>query len=82
MKHATSPLSKSVPLSKPVAARQRPGSIFPIFLISLLLVSATAAVLVRTTRNNAQSTDGLRRAATSLGALSERPLAVELALRR
>lgn len=29
--------------------RRRTGSVFPIFLISLVLVSATAAVLVRTT---------------------------------
>lgn len=29
--------------------RRRAGSVFPIFLISLVLVSATAAVLVRTT---------------------------------
>ena len=29
--------------------RKRTGSVFPIFLISLVLVSATAAVLVRTT---------------------------------
>lgn len=31
------------------AARRRRGSIFPIFLVSLILVAATSAILVRTT---------------------------------
>lgn len=34
---------------EPRTAQSRRGSIFPIFLISLILVAATAAVLVRTT---------------------------------
>lgn len=35
--------------SRERSPRRRRGSVFPIFLISLVLVSATAAVLVRTT---------------------------------